>query len=584
MDDLLGICILKLQKRNKFQNEPFEKILTSNNKLFYEQTRVQRILNETKRQIALLQHEIKEVSVDSIGNLSLVVEKVKNKLVLIQNELREKHNTESYERKMRIDLSKKVRDQNKLIADQNEELKVAKSELALFHEKLLVQESELNAKRNDCETIKRELEKSRNLVNSAEAKVRTLEIENMSLVGRILEEKKKTADDLNEMNGLVDGMKGLLGGGTTPTKQAPPLPQVLLPKQADAIEPNSGGGHADGGTEDDEAFICIARSPLPRPEPAVVLQAHAAAVNDLTCCDHGRYLLTAGADASLKLFDVSRLTSGYTKAAAAVRVMPTGAPAICVNVSSEVAPISASSHDGVESADCRRLAISSTSDTACRVFDLSSGALLTTLSGHANKVYTAKFVGTARAVTGSADRSLGLWDLAAAARLASLRTASAACAVDVAACNSIIASGHHDGSVRLWDLSSLQQTHLYSQTHSSNITCCLFSPSQPFHLLTMARDNRLCITDSRQTKSALMTLRSPRLRVPCDWSRACFSPDGAHIAAGGYEGVVVWSVVAQEEVCCLRAEGQPLSGVVWSKSGIAVGDKHGRVFIWKEHV
>lgn len=193
------IVLDNLQRRNNFQVEPFSAIYQSNTKLWYEHARLQSLLKDVKHQFAIVQHETADLfSATCSDGSSTAVDKLKLKLSQIQIELRERGNLESNERKAKIDLSKKVRDQAKLIADQSEELKMAKGELSSAHETNTFLSEEIKLERNSGILVKDEVENIRKLYLN-------LEKENAQLIERILLEKGKTAQAMNDM---MNGVKG----------------------------------------------------------------------------------------------------------------------------------------------------------------------------------------------------------------------------------------------------------------------------------------------------------------------------------------------------------------------------------------
>ena len=192
-DDWAHIVLRNLKHRNKVQVEPFSAIYQSNTKLWYEHARLQSLLKDTKHQFASVQHESSELF-KTLGTDSsaTAVDKLKLKLAQIQIDLREKGNLESNESKIKIDLSKKVRDQGKLIADQSEELKIAKGELSAAHEMMTFLTEETRTVKNSAIAAKDEVDNLRKQVSN-------LEKENSNLIERILIEKSKTAQAMNDM-------------------------------------------------------------------------------------------------------------------------------------------------------------------------------------------------------------------------------------------------------------------------------------------------------------------------------------------------------------------------------------------------
>ena len=198
-DDWADVIYRNLKERNRTQVEPFASIYQSNTKLWYEHNRLQSLLKDVKHQFATVQHETAELfTYPGLETSASKVDKLKIGLAQIQTELREKGNLESSERRMKIDLSKKVRDQLKLIADQSEELKMAKGELSSTHEMLSLMSEESRVEKNSRKAVREELENIRKLFHKLEA-------ENAQLIERILIEKGKTAPAMNDMMNGAEG-------------------------------------------------------------------------------------------------------------------------------------------------------------------------------------------------------------------------------------------------------------------------------------------------------------------------------------------------------------------------------------------
>jgi hypothetical protein len=198
-DEWAQVVLENLRRRNKVQVEPFTAIYQSNIKLWYEHSRLKSLLKDVKHQFAIVQHETADLLTSAgTDSSATAVDKLKFKLAQIQIELREKGNLESNERKMKTDLSKKVRDQGKLIADQTEELKMAKSELSTAHEMAALHREELRIEKNSATAVKDELLNVRKMFHN-------MEVENTELIARILFEKSKTAQAMNDMMNGTEG-------------------------------------------------------------------------------------------------------------------------------------------------------------------------------------------------------------------------------------------------------------------------------------------------------------------------------------------------------------------------------------------
>jgi hypothetical protein len=179
--DWLSISLSQIKKRNKIETEPFLTVFQSNNHLWYENSRLQRIQNDLKQQIGIMQHELSQ----SQSN-----EQIKIQLTIIQNQLRELPNTQFNERKIKLDLSKKIQDQSNIIKTKEEEILLSKEENNKSTKKILYIENELITQSKNYDELKIKLE-----------------LENEILMKRFLEFQEKNSIEINDMNELIEKLK-----------------------------------------------------------------------------------------------------------------------------------------------------------------------------------------------------------------------------------------------------------------------------------------------------------------------------------------------------------------------------------------
>ncbi len=166
--------------------------------------------------------------------------------------------------------------------------------------------------------------------------------------------------------------------------------------------------------------------------------AHDGDVNAVRWSPSGRYFATAGNDRKIKIWDAS---GGY------------GAECRSVLTGSNGAIMSLDLDNG------GYLVLGAGSDFATRIWTLEESGqaarsqLRHTLTGHSDKVMTAKFIGdTNKVATGSYDRTLKVWDLISRSCVSTLRALS--WCNDLVAFDGNIVSGHSDKKVRVWELRS----------------------------------------------------------------------------------------------------------------------------------
>lgn len=204
-----------------------------------------------------------------------------------------------------------------------------------------------------------------------------------------------------------------------------------------------------------------------------------------------------------------------------------------------------------------------------------------TLTGHSRKVTAARFSAPHQVVTGSADRTIRLWDLQRAACV-QVAEAPSFCSDLVCADNCII-SGHFDQKIRLWDTraaSCVQELPTQGRVTSLDIS--------PDHrqLLSCCRDDCLQLADLRRRSSDCTYFRADGFKCGSDSTKAVISPDGGFLAAGSADGAVyIWNTSSGDLVTRLPDKhSSPICAVSWSSSGeyLVSVDKSRWAVLWSD--
>jgi len=102
-------------------------------------------------------------------------------------------------------------------------------------------------------------------------------------------------------------------------------------------------------------------------------------------------------------------------------------------------------------------------------------------------------------------------------------------------------------------------------------------------LLTSGRDDVLRLVDVRSHQTRL-ALTNESYRTGINWGRACFSPDGQYVCAGGADGsVFIWNAnTGSTERVLKKAHSALVSCVGWSANGhqIVSCDRTGNIVLW----
>lgn len=301
----------------------------------------------------------------------------------------------------RIELSDTIKAKSKELETKDAEIKAILEKNAALEGELVRVRLALADQEASTAAIVSELENVRALIDAAEARTRQLENENQDLYARFLTEKQKMAAELNEMNNVVDGMKGFVGGGVSFLKSLkssilPSAPIRGQPESADMDEEfeilgevamdrisisGALSGSADGvpagmvarAAAADEVVEVAALAPTvirsygPPRVPAWTEKCHATEIND--ACVDGLHLVTAGSDSVVKVYSLSRREMLHS-------FMSTG-PSLSVDLVEEEWVMSACAAGRSE----------------CRIWSLKTGRQRVNFGGHANKIMCARFIG-----------------------------------------------------------------------------------------------------------------------------------------------------------------------------------------------
>ncbi|RTG84246.1 autophagy-related protein 16-1 [Schistosoma bovis] len=178
--------------------------------------------------------------------------------------------------------------------------------------------------------------------------------------------------------------------------------------------------------------------------------------------------------------------------------------------------------------------LGASSDFSCRVWTLNDSRLRVNLTGHSERVISAKFMRSAnRVVTASSDRTikhLRIWDER---------------------------SGENTGKILL-------SGRITGMDISSDFTT----------VLSCTRNNTLEIVDLRMNQ-VTQCLKADGFQTGLDIVRPCFSPDSDYVAAGGHDGgVYIWSTVSGNLEICLRDHTNIVVCCHWNPNArMPTGDK-----------
>ncbi len=230
--------------------------------------------------------------------------------------------------------------------------------------------------------------------------------------------------------------------------------------------------------------------------------------------------------------------------------------------------------------------VSGSADRTIRLWDVSTGECLETLSGHGHGVWSVAFSpdGT-RLISGSADRTLRLWEVSTGEALQILKGHEhGVWSVAFSPDGQLIASGSADQTVRLWDVSTgeCQQTLV---GHSNWVWRVAFSPDGQL-IASGSADQTVRLwkvkRETQRDSKARQCLRVLLGHSNWVWS-VVFSPDGNYLISGSEDRTLrLWSRRSGQCLKTLQGSSNWVWSVAFSPDGhtLASGQGDRLVHLW----
>jgi autophagy-related protein 16 len=225
----------------------------------------------------------------------------------------------------------------------------------------------------------------------------------------------------------------------------------------------------------------------------------------------------------------------------------------------------------------------------CRIWNIGTERMIHQLIGHSNKITCVRLFGGGKGViTGSADRSLKIWDISRKTyrQTTTLRHGSTSNCVDVASDSFTVVSGHTDGGLQFWDVRNGDRTADIPGLHDGGITSVQFHPSIATQVVTTGKDSTLKVIDIR-TCTVLITMRHDNYRNNFSWSACAWSPNGAYAGAvSSTTGeMFIWRTIDGSLEKTLRGHKRGAAGFAWSFGGssgqqVVSVDQGGTLIVW----
>ncbi len=227
-----------------------------------------------------------------------------------------------------------------------------------------------------------------------------------------------------------------------------------------------------------------------------------------------------------------------------------------------------------------RLLASGSDDTKVKLWDVASGTLRKTLSGHSDGVFSVAFSPDGKLLaSGSGDTKVMLWDVASGTLRQTLTPSTGVGeeywvnSVAFSPDGKLLASG--SDTIKLWDVASGALRRMLIG-HTEGVTSVAFSP-----------DGTLLASGSYDKTVALLDVATGTLRktLTADDSAVlsvAFSPDGIFLAGGGYNAKL-WDVASGNLMQTLVGHDRSVKSVAFSPDGklLASGSEDKTIKIWR---
>mmetsp|Transcript_28224 Transcript_28224/g.67253 ORF Transcript_28224/g.67253 Transcript_28224/m.67253 type:complete len:560 (-) Transcript_28224:542-2221(-) len=558
MDDIYGAII----QRNARETLPFVSFVNSNKYLETHVDALSARCESLERQYLVQQQVVAEQALAVEGAPAKNESRLRDKIAALQEDLKQK-----IESGMQAEADALLASKELLALKEDKDLQdAARSNLQMELDRC----NEINSH------TQRELENSKELVLLAQQQIdqlkdsiRVLQEENEEktklserLINEKVTQKEKEADHLAQMTDMIEALKkenGLLKQLAKDAKSKGLLGNLAARLGVPHATEGSGAGNQEKRQWGQVGAI------LPS-QPQWTIKSHR---DDASCVRYDgtnqNKVATASSDATVKVFDTSsgQLESSFS---AGGRL-----PLLGVDIAGDVV-------------------CACGADKTCRVWNQKNRRMIHQLAGHSQKITCVRlFPGEKSVVTGSADRSIRVWDISRHiySQSSTLRHSSTTNSIDVSYETQTVASGHLDGGLRCWDVKSGDRVLDLPSIHDGGLTSVQWNPRKGHELLTAGRDSTLKIVDAR-TKSVVKTFCDKGLKILSNQSSSSFSPDGAYVAAGSGDSgdVLVFNVSTGElekRICGAHKCG--VVGLSWSPGGsngqqVATVDKSGILVLW----
>jgi WD40 repeat protein len=223
-------------------------------------------------------------------------------------------------------------------------------------------------------------------------------------------------------------------------------------------------------------------------------------------------------------------------------------------------------------------ALTGSADKTIKIWDAASSRMVTTLEGHTDSVWSVAWSPDGRQVlSGSADSTARIWDAASGQEIRTLEGHAGAVLIAVwSPDGKQVLSGSADGTARIWDAASGREIRTL-EGHTGGVLTAAWSP-----------DGKQALTGSDDSTARIWDVASGRMVTTLEGHTgavlsAAWSPDGRQALTGSADSTArIWDAASGQATTTLEGHTISVWSVAWSPDGrqVLTGGWDSRAIIW----
>ncbi|MDD2716913.1 MAG: HEAT repeat domain-containing protein [Candidatus Wallbacteria bacterium] len=224
-----------------------------------------------------------------------------------------------------------------------------------------------------------------------------------------------------------------------------------------------------------------------------------------------------------------------------------------------------------------KLVVSGSADRTLKIWDAGSGQLLTTLTGHTGGVNSCCFSPDGRRVVScSDDNTLKIWDVSGQPLFTLTGHTHSVTSCCFSPDGKLVVSSSYDHTLKIWDADSGQQLCTLSG-HTGEIDSCCFSPDGK-RVVSGSWDHTLKIWNAGSSQEQAALAAHTNVVTSC-----CFSPDGKRVVSGSYDQtLMIWDADSGQQLATLTGHTSGCKSCEFSPDGkrVVSGSNDNTLKIW----